>query len=305
MIPGVEWIQQHRSRGRLIYPIIAVTLVYLGIGLTLAITDHNWRTTDTFSMVAGLLFFGIGTTLAVFHLIGQENEDEILQKQGTILTRQGTILRDVHRDVKRVLDLGPAKRLPSGKPNESKVGFREAPIELDTARDLAVSHPEAASAGMVGLLSPPPAAGQDGSPVTGALTGLELASRVDEKRQVLERFALESAIEADAGDRVVRDLLRAADIFVLGQPAGDTSVPGQGTESDILHFTVDDAEGHEQVLMPVFTRPDVMRSALQRNPDWQDQSVLQVSGGDLLANRDGDVTLVIDPWSSLEFQIPP
>jgi hypothetical protein len=33
--------------------------------------------------------------------------------------------------------------------------------------------------------------------------------------------------------------------------------------------------------------------------------VLEVDGGELLKNRDSDVTLVINPWSWLEFQLPP
>jgi SseB protein N-terminal domain len=115
------------------------------------------------------------------------------------------------------------------------------------------------------------------------------------------------ALRGDKDDAVtsVKDQFAKTEIYALGQPAGDTSVPGQGTESDLLHFTIDDEDGTEKVLLPVFTRPDIMREALLRNPDWQTLSVLQINGQALLDNVDADVTIVINPWSRLEFQIPP
>ena len=114
------------------------------------------------------------------------------------------------------------------------------------------------------------------------------------------------ALRGDKDDAVasVRDQFAKTDIYALGQPAGDTSVPGQGTESDLLHFTIDDAAGVERVMLPVFTRPDIMKEALLRNPEWQTLSVLQIGGSALLENVDDDVTIVINPWSRLEFQIP-
>ena len=123
--------------------------------------------------------------------------------------------------------------------------------------------------------------------------------------EALSRVALEGAIEGSSGREGVVKVLRKADVFVIGTPAGDTTtMPGQGTESDILHFTVDD-HGEELVMMPVFTNAKDMREALVKNEDWQEFSVLLVSGGALLDNRDPDVTLVIDPWSELEFQLEP
>ena len=115
------------------------------------------------------------------------------------------------------------------------------------------------------------------------------------------------ALRGEKDDAVtsVRDQFSKTDIYALGQPAGDTSVPGQGTESDLLHFTIDADDGTEKVMLPVFTRPDIMREALLRNPDWQTLSVLQINGQALLDNVDSDVTIVINPWSKLEFQIPP
>lgn len=115
------------------------------------------------------------------------------------------------------------------------------------------------------------------------------------------------ALKGDKPEAVtaVKDQFGKTDVYCLGQPAGDLSVPGQGSESDLLHFTVDDAKGVERVMLPVFTRPDIMKEALLRNPDWQTLSVLQVNGRALLDNVDDDVIIVINPWSRLEFQLPP
>jgi hypothetical protein len=98
--------------------------------------------------------------------------------------------------------------------------------------------------------------------------------------------------------------LRDAHVYVLGETAGDLSEPGRGTESDILHFVVE-LDGRDTVMMPLFTNVQTMRDALVRNPDWQDNSILEVDGGELVDHRDRDVTLVVDPWSDLEFQVPP
>jgi tetratricopeptide (TPR) repeat protein len=109
--------------------------------------------------------------------------------------------------------------------------------------------------------------------------------------------------DSDAND-VVRRALRQAFVYALGEPAGDVK-PGEGTESDLLHFTIDDPEtGKEVVLLPVFTASDPMREALLRNPDWRTLSVLQIEGGTLVDNVDHDVRIVIDPWTNDEHQLP-
>ncbi|MGD0833405.1 MAG: SseB family protein [Candidatus Dormibacteria bacterium] len=102
----------------------------------------------------------------------------------------------------------------------------------------------------------------------------------------------------------IRDELSRAEVYCLGQPAGRMSTPQMGNEADLLHFTLDDAGGVERVMLPVFTRPEVMREALARNPDWQTLAVLQVQGQGLLEHVSDDVTIVIDPWSRLEFHLP-
>jgi hypothetical protein len=103
----------------------------------------------------------------------------------------------------------------------------------------------------------------------------------------------------------IRGELSRAEVYCLGQPAGHMATPQQGNEADLLHFTLDDGTGAERVMLPVFTSPEVMREALARNPDWQTLAVLQVQGRGLLEHVDHDVTIVIDPWSRLEFHLPP
>lgn len=113
------------------------------------------------------------------------------------------------------------------------------------------------------------------------------------------------ALRGDKPDSAaeIRGELSRADVYCLGQPAGQLATAHQGNEADLLHFTLDDGAGVERVMLPVFTRPEVMREALARNPDWQTLAVLQVQGQGLLEHVDRDVTIVIDPWSRLEFHL--
>jgi hypothetical protein len=110
-------------------------------------------------------------------------------------------------------------------------------------------------------------------------------------------------LKSSAGTGLVRKELEKTDIYALGHPAGDTSVPGYGTESDVLHFSIDE-EGKERVMLPVFTRPEIIRDALLKNPEWQTLSVLLINGKSLLDSADPEVTVVVNPWSDMEYQIP-
>jgi DNA-binding transcriptional ArsR family regulator len=111
---------------------------------------------------------------------------------------------------------------------------------------------------------------------------------------------VEDAI-AHAGD--VTTALRQSDVYVLGFPAGEVS-GAAGTESDLLHFEADTANG-EETFLPVFTHPHFMVEPLRRNEEWRTLSVLQVPGRELLDNIDDDVIVVINPWSESEAQIAP
>jgi hypothetical protein len=115
----------------------------------------------------------------------------------------------------------------------------------------------------------------------------------------LSRLALETAIEASGEREHIRDLLAKSQVFALGEPAPDD-------ESDLLHFEIEEDNGRDVVMMPVFTNRGVLHSALVRNPDWLTLLVLVVSGGEIIDNRDSDVALVVNPWSKeSEFQLPP
>lgn len=123
----------------------------------------------------------------------------------------------------------------------------------------------------------------------------------------MEPLEVTIALRGDGPDgaRAIREALGRTDILCLGQPAGPMATAQQGSESDLLHFTVDDAEGAERVMLPVFTSAEIMREALNRNPDWQSLSVLQVQGGALLEHVGAGVIIVINPWSRLEYQLSP
>jgi hypothetical protein len=279
---------------------VLITLAYVAAGAGLATTQSDWRAADTYSMVAGCLFFVIGTSLAVAH----ENRQE---EQEGIMNGQAEILRDVRRlvgETNAYLDprLGKLSRddireVTTDTPDKHVEHDEGAPVPAQ--REGPSSSPTQAWTAMEEL-----ALLEGASPLDLVRESLRLYESSDEKQKALQRFALESAIEARADTTAVQNLLKPTQLYALGTPAGDTSVPGKGTESDILHFTINDPEGKEKNFMPLFTRYDVMRSALLRNPDWQSLSVLEVNGGALILNRGPDVTLVINPWSKLEWQWP-
>lgn len=123
----------------------------------------------------------------------------------------------------------------------------------------------------------------------------------------MEPLEVAITLKGDSPDAIdaIRGELSRAQVFCLGQPAGHMATAQQGSESDLLHFTLHDSQGTERVMLPVFTQPEIMREALARNPDWQTLSVLQVQGQALLEHVHPDVIIVINPWSRLEFQLPP
>jgi hypothetical protein len=129
----------------------------------------------------------------------------------------------------------------------------------------------------------------------------EAIKEVENRRPAI---ALAGAVRARADEKGITTLLRDVDVLALGNPAGDTSIPGQGTESDLLHFEVEEDEA-TRVMLPIFTRADALREALHRNPEWEALSILEINGDSLLDHRDRDVTLVLNPWSSFELQLPP
>jgi hypothetical protein len=122
----------------------------------------------------------------------------------------------------------------------------------------------------------------------------------------VEPLEVAIALQGDRPEAVgaIRDALRGTEVFCLGHPAGHLATPQQGSESDLLHFNIADPGGQERVMLPVFTSTEIMREAMARNPDWQSLSVLRVQGGPLLDHIDTEVSIVINPWSRLEYHLP-
>ncbi len=103
----------------------------------------------------------------------------------------------------------------------------------------------------------------------------------------------------------IREEFSRSEVFALGMAAGSQTEDGSSTEGDLLHFAIDDEDtGDEKIMFPVFTRPDAIREAVNRNPDWMQLSVLQVKGDDLLEHLEHDVTIVVNPWTDLEYLLP-
>jgi hypothetical protein len=308
-----RWIQKGKSRRAwLIYPFIATTLAYVVWAAILASTASEWRPLDTFSIVTGCLFFVVGTSLAVAHERRQEEQEELLGKQRTMLhdqsgmlTRQEGLIERVYRQgqatVARVISLGNELKNLAAETG-GKHGLHER-AEVVTEPVLQSVH---SGSPLINIAE----AGKVGEVTAIDLVRDELSSSgtKGEDLQFLQRFALESAIEANAGEAAVEGLFRRSEVYGLGRASRDTSVPGhvaEGAEGDILHFSLEDDDGHEVVFMPIFTRTDVLSDSLERNPEWASLEVLLLNGGDLLDHRDADVTLVIDPWSPFEFQLAP
>jgi hypothetical protein len=102
----------------------------------------------------------------------------------------------------------------------------------------------------------------------------------------------------------IRAELAGVDVYALGSVSG-TAEAGQGTESDIIHVAMVDSDGSLLAFVPVFTQFGILGESLLRNPEWQTVDVLKVNGGKLMKGVEPIVTIVINPWSPLEFRLPP
>jgi len=139
-----------------------------------------------------------------------------------------------------------------------------------------------------------------------AITPLDQAASgqgVADNRKVLESplaLLLEHPTTGDIDPRRVRSAFHESSVWVLGFP----EEPSQPGSADLLHFVIDDDAGDEKVMLAAFTSRDALRQALILNKNWRDQTVLEVLGAELLANLDPDVTVVLDPWTTLEYRLP-
>lgn len=118
----------------------------------------------------------------------------------------------------------------------------------------------------------------------------------------LEAIIRDSREQTNSESRVL-EAVRTAQIYALGAPAGQMS-RNTGTESFLLHFTIDDQAGTEIELLPVFTTLSRIQPGIIRSPFWSLQSVLRLDGDVLLRNIGDEVHIVINPWTDLEFQLP-
>lgn len=132
----------------------------------------------------------------------------------------------------------------------------------------------------------------DAQPKSGVDPGLLLARGGASK-------SLETAISRQDASGV-EESLASSDVLALGRPLLQPGAEG----SELLHFEAETGE-LSGLLLPVFTQPDALRQALKDHPDWHEQSVLEFKGAEILSARGDEVKVVIDPWSELEFVLPP
>ena len=111
---------------------------------------------------------------------------------------------------------------------------------------------------------------------------------------------LDTAILASA--EVPAEFSRST-VLALGNLVGEVMAEG-GSESDLLHF-VAEVDGQEQVYLPVFTRMLALMTGLARGgPMWWRLEILSVDGSALTDNVDPHVTILINPWTWLDYQLP-
>ena len=234
---------------------------------------------------------------------GQDADDQRLAFYGQILWARGDLeqARAVLTEAMELSDrtLGPYHPRTCGH-------LRQLGSLLWAQQDLSEAAAYIARANAIdpaSLLAPDVTAGTAG---TGAIG--EAGSRAPEPARppdlalwadVEMAAELDAAIQADAG---VPAAFRRSTFLALGHPAGEVT-NGHGSQSDLLHFTTG-ADGAE--FLPVFTRMPALTTGLAKGgPMWWSLSVLSIEGGALLDNVDPDVTIVINPWTWLEYQIPP
>ncbi len=58
-------------------------------------------------------------------------------------------------------------------------------------------------------------------------------------------------------------------------------------------------------LLPVWTRPDALESALHHRPELQTLETMAIPGADLLDRVRKGVVVVLNPWSKWEFRLHP
>jgi hypothetical protein len=110
---------------------------------------------------------------------------------------------------------------------------------------------------------------------------------------------LEAIISSGPNNKSRRELVRRqlakTDIYALGR--------GEGEDTDVLHISLE-RDGQDREAMPVFTRPDFVIHAQASNSAWDSLQVILLSGRDLIKLEDPSVTILINPSTELEFELP-
>jgi hypothetical protein len=91
----------------------------------------------------------------------------------------------------------------------------------------------------------------------------------------------------------IREMLPNATFLGLG-----SITKAGGTEVTLVHFTTDEGE-----YLPLWSDPDALKLASKMNPDWASLTTLILQG--ISVSADAAYRIVINPWSEVEFTIPP
>lgn len=95
----------------------------------------------------------------------------------------------------------------------------------------------------------------------------------------------------------VINLLQRVNLLTLGNQVGPT-------QTKLLFYKLDDPMDWGRFFVPAFTRDEYLNNAIFRNREWARLSRLSVRGKGLL-EAIGDATLVLNPYTRLEFRLPP
>jgi transcriptional regulator with XRE-family HTH domain len=166
----------------------------------------------------------------------------------------------------------------------------------------------------------------DGNPVAEEFRWHGIAEQLDELAEPMQGHRLEEGgalADGSAHDTAANsgaggdsdDTLRLSAEQKLADYAGVFAFehPGQPRRGDdvddyvqLLHRTLDMPGVHsdQPLILPVFTNIDALQHVFNRWPDVEPLQVVKVDPTDVLDNRDPDVTIICDPWSANEFQIP-
>lgn len=138
-----------------------------------------------------------------------------------------------------------------------------------------------------------------------ALSGF-VENKLEKRLVSLVNVVDKQKVSPDEAAKIVSEALSDTRVFALVRDSNvNTASITEG--NDVFHYISKGPNEEKQFMVPVFTRRDFIQDALNRYSDWQGlspQSVLELKGEELLRKLDPDVEVIINPWTSLEFQFP-